>query len=534
MNKNTQQILAELYALDAGLKSREKELLVILDKLQKSRPTTTLDSAFVEALRADLKIEIAALPLATSPDNSGQKKLFSFSFSYMQALGLATAGVMLGVTAFNFPFSGDGYIRERRPDPTPQQIVMGSNIELVPVGADAFGKITIDVTAQEGAANAKGTGGGGAVQYMLSDAKMMPPMDATRYEYIYTGELVLPTASELPVYKRVGHNDTGSAIANMLSGYDLKLFDAKKLSNLEVQNINLVENKKMGYMISVDFINESASINPNYDTWTNPSSTCWEGDKSPEDAEKCAQQYALNLSDIPAESEMIAMADKFLSDYGIDASGYGAPYVNDEWRVYYDQTVAERAAASTDDAATMPAPWVPEQMQVVYPFVFDGQMVYDASGNPSGLSVTIDIPNKKASGIYNLTTRRYEQSDYAVENDAAAILELAKKGGVWPSWYGSDADKVEQVALGEPQQGMIQHWVYEDNISSEIFVPALIFPVEEKSTPEHFIPQVVIVPLVKDAVNIPDVYPIMYREEAVIEADIAPATEQVTPELNTK
>lgn len=518
MTKKTKRMLAELYAIDASLRQHEKDLIAILEELQKTKPDTKFDRTFAEELREGIYTKIGERESRPPPEQTGKINLFSFSFSYMQALGIATASVMLGVTALNFPFSGDGYIRERKPDPTPQQIVMSSDIELIPVGSNAFGQITIEATAQ---ASGKG-GGGGGVESAAStaDMKIMPPYEMTRYEYVYDGELDLPQTDMLPVYKRISNGDAGSRLADLISGYDLGLFNAGKLRNLGVQNISLAEDRDMGYMIMIDFINESVNIGTNYLTWDNPMNRCWEGDKSPEEAEKCVQRYALSPEDIPAENELIARADAFLNEYGIATSGYAAPYVNQEWRLYYEQAVKEQELArseSGDDAMIMPAPWVPDQIQITYPYLFGDEMVYDASGNPVGLSVMVDVRNNKVAGVYNLTTRTYEQSDYEVETDADEVLELVKKGGIWPNWYGEEAEEVKQVPLGEPTRGLVQHWIYENNTSSEIYVPALFFPVEAEATEGGFYPRTIVVPLVKDAIRYPDFYPILYREEPLME-----------------
>ncbi len=45
------------------------------------------------------------------------------------------------------------------------------------------------------------------------------------------------------------------------------------------------------------------------------------------------------MSDVPADSSVISIADKFLKQYGVEVTAYGAPEVQKDWMTYAEQSV---------------------------------------------------------------------------------------------------------------------------------------------------------------------------------------------------
>lgn len=437
----------------------------------------------------------------------------------MQTSALLMSGVMLASLPISLPSGGKDFTRDRKPPQQVVEVMPKTDKQVMPVGDNAFGEIRLNGAEASG----KGGGGGGNASVNTGNAKsetteadIMPvPYQPINYEYVYEGELTLPTESELPVYKRVSEGTSGKGMAGLVKSLNLGLINASELEGLDIQQVTLSDNKEMGYVISLDLANESISVFQDYTRWPNPMNECWKTGISPEQSQACIQKNALQPEDVPADDRLIAVARDFLKDYGIGTEGFGQPYVLNDWKRYYEQAKAQQDAASTEEKM-MYMPWVPDQIQVVFPQLFDGATAYDAGGNPLGLMVTVDVRTKKGAGLFNLTTQRYEASSYPVESDEQKIREIMARGGIYPSWNDPEAKEVKKIKLQDPKRGYIQHYNYDGIRQHELSVPALIFAVEPASLEEgvYFYPQTVIVPLVKDAIDLSQYPPILYDREA--------------------
>ncbi|MCX6797143.1 MAG: beta-propeller domain-containing protein [Candidatus Doudnabacteria bacterium] len=93
MEKNMQEILNDLFMIDPELKSKEKEIIPIIEALLKTKPDTKFDENFARQLRAQL---LAKASLALPPKPSKINNLFFMKKSNYLAFGLAAVILIVG------------------------------------------------------------------------------------------------------------------------------------------------------------------------------------------------------------------------------------------------------------------------------------------------------------------------------------------------------------------------------------------------------------------------------------------------------
>ncbi|MFH1427180.1 MAG: hypothetical protein ABIG60_01470 [Patescibacteria group bacterium] len=520
MTKNNliQNILNDLYQHDPELKKEEKYLIKIINNLIKTRPDTKFDENFARQLRAQLM---------TKAEKLKENKNASFKFwpmlnlNFMKNLTYAAAGLtviaLLIVSTFIYFNQGE-------------QIKLAyDKMTISQVNNNAFGSLKSTSQDQAGAVNqeatldAKATGRGGGGGYAASEGSSigMPAPDFTYYKYVYKGDPINITDNEMPVYKKIIDKSSAKSLVSNFDRVDFGLFNLGKFSNTELQNFSIVEDRDYGYILYFSLSENLISIFPNWEKWPRPESACRD--------EKCFEQYRLDISDVPADENIITMADGFIKDYGINTANYGEPQINKQWLRVYESTPDKSMA------------YVPETIMVVYPLIIDGQTVYDESGNVSGFQVEVNIKYNKVSSVYGLSSSSYQSSNYQTETDNEKIINLAEQGGLNRLWYNPEASKTVDLELGTPTLSLIRYWHYnqEKNTNSEIFIPALIFPINNlpEQTP-YFYQTAVVVPLIKEIIeerfnNDGGIYPMPLLEEKPI-SSINPVetTDEIT-DINT-
>src|SRR3989338_6843288 len=107
------------------------------------------------------------------------------------------------------------------------------------------------------------------------------------------------------------------------------------------------------------------------------------------------------LGELPPDEEIIAVAESFLSELGIDKEKYGKPYVNKYWG---DEFTKIRA----------PHPYV---LDVAYPLNLDDLKVVSWGGyEEPGLSVNVDLSDRRGMGANGIVNRDGEKSLYPTED----------------------------------------------------------------------------------------------------------------------
>lgn len=470
MDSNIKQILEDLYAVDSSLKKYETELIDIIDKLIASKPQVKFDENFKSQLRAELLEKFNKL-------DKKQPK-FNFMNKLYYALGALVVLVLLVITP--------GLMDKKTNAPV--QIRFAPQIQKL--SQRAFGSLSNpNETYAENAGmapQATGLGGGGggfASSIAVEDAKIavMPPYEQIMYKYVYEGEDFSVDGDQMAVLKRVRGAVSQIDAQNILQNLNFDNLDLSSFDNLLVRNISFSEEKNFGYYVFLDFYEGMISINENWEKWPTPASN-------------------IGINDVPADEVLIAAANKFLTEHNISLDVYGEPKVDNSWRQYYD--MAENKSEV----------FIPYMATVVYPLVVDDKIVYDEGGSMQGLRVAINLLQKRVSNVWNLTNQKYESSLYEMETDVDRILELASRGGAYYYGWEDPNAKVIEIKLGKPYIAYAQVWHYENNASSELLIPALVFPVTNIPTEaQYFYKENVVIPLAKEIIdqrlNINDGYP---------------------------
>lgn len=488
MEKKVQTILKELYAIDPSLKEHEDSVKKVLARIVSDKPDTQFDRAFAERLKADL---------LEQPLRQKEKKSFTFLPKPMFAFFGSALAVVLVVSLV---VNNSGL-------ETTQQASITS------LSANAFGSLSSDNTGSApGPVGGRGAGGGVAMSEMLSiapgsgvgdSAKMSiaaPYPHYNNYKLVYRGETLELNDSTVSVLRRVkpgsGRTDLTRSLSSLnFGGVNLGSFGSAGLTSFE-----LADDGVNGYIVNVNVRDGVVSVNQNWQTWY----PCPNG--------VCEQHSPLTQDDVPSDETLISMANAFLSEHGVSLASYGSPVVEDAWR-------SVRPLLEGDRTTQM---YVPENVSVVYPLTIEGQGVIDGSGTKVGLRVGIDIRKNKVSSAWPIQDNNFEASSYAAETDAQRIVSYAQR----MTSYDPFSKDVKELVLGTPARVLLQHYSYDSGkgVSTELYVPALAFPVQD--VPEDFYPKTVVVPLVKDMLDSP-----MYGGPIhIMEKDAAVSSGEIMPE----
>lgn len=452
-------LLQELYAIDPELRTHEADLRPLLERLLAERPDQAADPAFVEQLRMQLREHAATLGerASTSPFFTMQKFLF--------ALGGAAAAFLIAL-----PFLGDRLSTRETTEGTPL-----FSYSITETSDRAFGELAALPPAPD-AISARPQSGGGAGGDPSIDSKMIAP-DMVQYKYTFAGTLPPLTAETVKVLARQkeGTKLSHNAIARMLN---LSQIDLESFGNANVDSINFYQDQSMGYAFYVNLREGSLSISPQWDKWPQPGANCRD--------EACFRSVQLKIDDVPTDDVLLSIADAFVKEHRIDVSTYGAPEVQKAWMRDYDR--AENKSEY----------YIPDVQHVIYPLLLDGQPVIDESGMKVGISVGVNVRQKKVSDVFGIMNQSYLASQYPAVTDETTVRSYIEKLDSFPPDFtimqGTTVRTVT-VTLGEPTMGLTRIYNYDESQPKELVVPALIFPVNETQGADMPWRRSVIVPL---------------------------------------
>lgn len=490
------KVLLELYALEPELKEYETILKNLILRMSDLKPDTKFDSVFAAQLKQKIIQEANQVKI-----NQPQKKqVINLNFMnkkiYWATGSLAVTAIMVLVVTSLINPNGEQYswpteIISQLPagafgdlaslnNSNQETTSNGSNITSpMGLGGDSLESGALAARSISSASDTSVT----TISSDLAEGKMMI-MPYYNYNYEYAGEALDLTESEGSVYRRIkGDGQSGRALANLIKDLNFPDIDLSSFTNLRATNLSLVEDKDMGLMVMLDFNEDNIYISENWEKWRIMERENCAGDQA------CWDKWRLKIEDVPTDSDLITKANSFLSQHRINLEHYGEPIVDNNWREMYIQT------ANKNDF------YVPEYSSVVYPLLINGDPVRDQSGAYSGLRVTINLIRNAASGLSGLSPYRYESSSYQLETDPKNILAAAEKGGWNRGWFGG-SENSRTLKLGTPEKSLVQMWRYADGKSSELMVPALIFPVlGQPSDNGYYGPKFVTVPLVKEMLS---------------------------------
>ena len=488
MEKHIKQILNDLYAYDPGLKAREAELVSIIREILTLRPDTKFDEAFSRQLR---------FRLMNSADYSETKE--SWLGKIINATTMKKLNYAFGVLAVvAILVASTLYVNDQNGS---KISFFTPGVKITKAGEGAFGEL-------KNVSNAGGQGGGGGAAAAPSvtdearsneSGKMMttPGFGGTseiyipvNYKYVYKGEALELTETKREVLKK--QKSDAYSMQGLLNSLNLGLINLGSFGSAKLQSASFYQDGQDGYYITVDAQNGSISLSGGWPK-VEPLIACLDVPaKSSELRAPCGEVPPIRPEQIPADSELISIANQFVAQHNISMEAYGQPEVRDEWRAQYER------------AENKSLVYLPDVVTVVYPLNLEGREVYDESGNKTGLMIGVNVRNRKVVSMYDLSLQQYQASDYEAVTDVSRIMKLVEQGGLY-GYVDPSAQRTITIELGDPKVEFVKMWNYSNNTSEELLVPSLIFPVIDQSQAEpYFYRKAVVIPLVK---QILDQYP---------------------------
>ncbi len=501
MHERTKNLLIELYALDPSLKEHEPALVAVLERMTAAKPDVRIDQAFLAELRETLLAVPATTPpryhnIITNLFDTMSKTPFILGGLAMTAVLVAVVATLPGQAPSGTPTGSQLAMLDGIVDTAPGafgnigalglQGVEAPSVESVSTDTSAPAAEPIAVLGTPAAISARPQSGGGGGLGMGSDAKMsiLPWYPSPAYDIVYEGAEPIEIA-EQSVYRRSTDQQTLTAFAAAVTGRQNGLIDLSRFRDLRIERISLFEDRAGGYQTELNLFDGSLYMNLD---WRH-------------------QQYdpamdrQIPLSELPSDTTFIDAANAFMDRFGIDRAVYGEPVVDTSWQRYV--IMADSAEAS----------YAPSMVSVVYPLLVDDMQVTEFGGEIAGPRVHIRVQDLTVMNLGNLTTRRFERSAYALELDVVRLVAFAEKGGIrgsihQPMSYDDQGNPVtptepmEALRLGEPEQVLMKMYHSIDNVSVELYLPALRFPIlNVPQGPDYYGPRDVMVPLVKDILD---------------------------------
>jgi len=500
MKQSVSDIVNELLELDPSLASRRTEITNLVRELQKVQITAKADSHFKQELLSRIRER-----MHESGETAPHFSFFPISIMNSKFL-FAGGGAVIGAL-FVFVAMQQPLVPVPTSAPTAMRHDDDMNMKISEMAPEGFGPLGAQNAGIGGARLESGGGGGyGGGGGVAMDSMIYPPEEYYQTRYVYDGEITLPTES-VKVLRRV-RPEKGPSGSNVISGDMRGLLDWSSFGGLTLQNVSLTQGGDDAYTFYIDYLDGSMSVNRNMSYASHPEYQCQDQD--------CFDRYRLRESDMLADDQLFSIARQFVSDAGIDLSPYGEPLVQDDWRMWY--------ARSTDKASY----YFPEQMSVIFPLMINGKPVYEEYGNPAGLTVNVDIRNKYVVGAYNIYLQQYQQSEYAPAKDMNRVKQVLNFGSVY-YWEDPNA-KIANATLSDPVDGYVRmyKWDQTTGVSSDLYVPALVFPVNEMPEQSYDVRKNIVIPLAAELLEQNDNYPrpMPLMEPAVdpevMEVEVAP------------
>lgn len=485
------ELVEELCLVDPSFNDNKAQLRELVARMLEDTPQWEPDQSFIHSLKTQLSS-------STKTESSfGESRYLSFfsmikkSFFLEGAAAVLSISLILGVvymqraTLFAEPSVQVQQTRFAMLEPA----AFGSLADMAV--ADNLSESAPDMASsrmmvsQGDAEPLIGAGGGNG---MAATSKLIAaPYPGVQVSYEYIGEdLTLPTADEYPVFAyKVGekaYQALHSAIRGVALPIDVNAFDNPMVTLLEVKE----QKDDRAYTTFMDLTSGQHSIGIDYDSW--PELRCENG----------CDQRELTDADLPSDNELIARAQQFITQKGIDLSIYGEPVVPKPWLSY-----------RADDSV-----YIPGTISVVYPIELPSGIVYEQYGDVYGLSVSVDIAHDIITGVHNIYSGQFVGSAYKLENDTEKVLAVAQSGAsrYYPMYDDSLGERDEVVyQLDTPEVVYIQHYassdvlrrlsVYTGGYQNTLYLPALRFPVLGETQDGAYKPEYITVPLLADVLD---------------------------------
>jgi len=392
-----------------------------------------------------------------------------FSYALFALLVLSVAGV-----------GAYSYLTKK---PSPSTPPTTSGVTITNRQASAFGTLgtaAVPKTAKLQAGSGTTAATPAADGSTSPSTSLIAPEPFNVYEYVYKGDRL--TIPNLPVLKHVTAG-LADQLQEIIRGTNLGLVNLGTFDKLKVQSLTLAQDTEKGYAVNVDLQNGMANIY-----------TSWSQYGEPAILKEAGQATNTGTQTFPPDAEIIAAANAFLAAHDIAHSAYGQPTVNKAFLPYGLMDLPLRLGYQPT-------------LEVVYPLVINGFPVVNESGTPTGINVFVDVATKAVTGVNNLTTLAYESSTYTLITDPQAVLDVVKRGGVYGATDLAGTNKVT-IEVGTPSVGYLSSRYQVDQTATEYLVPAFIFPITKAPAGEPLYRTAVVVPLVKEVMQPPQILPL--------------------------
>lgn len=482
-------ILKDLYNLYPDLKNHEKELEGLVLKMIESKPEIEFDESFARLLKEKV---LSSLDLNKNNNNN-------FKFNFMNKRIFVAAGSLVALSIV-FIAAISFYAPNKNNDSVWNIASLVSNknkeVAVSDLAPNSFGSLRTLSYVATGDDSVSATNDGRAVvsgpagdlnkdiRIMGEEDGLLVSMPYYGVSYVYTGEeLSLDDLSSL-VYKQINNQEEiAKSLAKNLSSFNFPGIDLKTFDNLRVNSLSFSEDKDRGLSINFELKDGNISIYENWEKWLIPEMEACGGD------EACYDNYRVKLSDMPSDDVSISLANQFLAKHSVDTNNYGKPQVDRNWLNYYE---------ADNDKINY---YFPNQVSVVYPLLIDNQEVRDQSGYLAGISVDINVREKRVSGLHTAMPYKYEASSYDLVRDGARIIALAEDGGYSGSYYGTSEENVPELELDTPKFVYLKMWRQVEQGEEDILVPALMFPVIRKADESYYGTDYIVVPLIEELIE---------------------------------
>lgn len=468
MKNKLKQILAELYEIDPELKQDQEKLKKIIITMLESKPEIKIDSKFVSQLKAELEEKASEMSQSEkAPVFSGWKNL---------AFAVGGAVVCLAIV---LPFINSSNVNIDN-----NLKLSDSGIKITRAGREMFGKLNFDASGNRSDVLGRGAGDGSSAELGINSMPNQTggatkPMiyQPRRYVYNYVGEDLVLQDEYVEVLKKDKSGDMSRQLGSMLSGLDFADIDLDKFSNLKVDSLNLVEDKKDGYAIYADFNNGNFHIRREL--------------AQPRAASVDSEGFTnrrIKPGEVAEADKLISISDKFLNNKNISTDIYGEPFVDYD----YQQAILKSSYA-------------PQNVSVVYPLEINNLLTYGSWGKPYGLSVSISTSENEVVSVGTIEIHNYIGSSYPAIREDKKILDYAYHGGQGSHFDPDDSNiEIIDLEISTPEKIYVKSWNYnnETRQSEELLIPALRFPVVETPN-DYYGKENIIVPLVEGIINEP-------------------------------
>lgn len=310
----------------------------------------------------------------------------------------------------------------------------------------------------------------------------------TVYKYIYSWKKIEIKESQLPVYKKVKIWFDDKDFINIIKNIDIGKLDMSKFTNLKMNNISVSEDREFWFDISINFKEWNMYFYKNFEKWPVNCIDMMKLSSSSSYHQNCTN-YKITISDIPDDTKLLEIVNDFIKQYSIDTKDFGQPVIDNYWKIWYEN--------STDKANY----YLPDTINVIYPWIIDGNEIYEEFWQKKWLKIWVDVKNLKVNSLNSMEKMQFDVSNYDIDQNFENIIKVAEKW--WRYWFTndsySDSFKVVNLTLLEPEIKYIDYYTYKDYSSQEYLIPSYVFPVDKSNIRlDEYVPNTVIVPLTKD------------------------------------